>query len=202
MPPHPLTIPPHLVVGDLVSVKWEQKFDLKSKGVMYDWKGVVEGLQPLRVRFDAEEKLGQKNPDEIPFVGEGCITHDVRRIVPKRPKDFVLARPTDTTTQRKDARAATRRLRVFHSKDGWVDVDAEWTTAILEAHTAFMTTPGAPEVIEVNHCGVRVPVNVKTRTIGHLRQILEFGPLSSEETECSEYPRPNPKEKESLVKGE
>jgi len=62
------------VVGDLVSVKWEQKFDLKS--VMYDWKGVVEGLQPLCVRFDAEEKLGQQYPDEIPFVGEGCIVRD------------------------------------------------------------------------------------------------------------------------------
>jgi len=185
MPPHRLTIPPNLVVGDQVSVKWEQKFDRKSKGVMYDWKGVVEGLQPLCVRFEAEEKLGQKHPDVIPFVGEGCITHDVRRIVPKRPKDIVLGQPTDTTAQRKGARAAARRLRVFHSKDGWVELDAEWKTAILEAHTAFITTPGAPEVIEVNHCGVVVPVNVKLRTIGHCHQILQFGPLASEEREWS-----------------
>lgn len=187
MPLNRLTIPANLVVGDLVQVKWEQKYkdDPKHKGIMYDWKGVVEGLQPLRVRFHEDEKLGQKHPDEVPIKGVGCITHDIRRIVPKRPKDFVLAQEANTPDQGKGAIAATRRLRVLHSKDGWVELDDEWATAILEAHTAFITTPGAPEVVEVKHCGVSVPVNVAKRTIGHCHQILEFGTVSSEARDFS-----------------
>lgn len=149
-----------------MSVRWEQ-FD-GTRSHTFNWRGTVESVVPLLVRFDVDEKLGQKEPDPIPFTQEGFITHEVRLIKPKRAQDVVLAPPPEERT------TAKRHLRVFHGVDGWFNVDAKWTEQILKAHNAFICNPDALSEIEVTHCGVRVPVDLKNRTIGKYRQVLEF----------------------------
>jgi len=154
------------VPGDTVLVKWEQKDD-RSHSIIFNWKAVVASVVPeLFVNFQCDEKIGQKKPDRLPFEHEGQILHEIRLVKPKIKEECVLAPPLPVM----------RKVSVLSwGGDTFLALDPKWTQEILEAHSRFVLDAEAPDHIFVTHCGVLTKVDLKNRTIGEKRQVLEIG---------------------------
>jgi len=165
MPPKMFAVPAGLVRGDTVVVRWEQKHDQRNRHI-FNWRALVEDLEPLKVRRLCDEKVGQQHPDVLPFKEVGSTVLDIK-IIPGKKKEAVLA-PALVP--------AARSVKVLNGHT-YFDVDPEWASAIIEAHDKFIVTPGAPEKITLTHCGVCFDVDLKWRTIGEKRQVLELGEL-------------------------
>jgi len=183
MPPKALCLPPGLIPGDVVMVKWEQKFAEQAKGIIFVWRALVEAVDPdhpvhpLVVRFQCDEKLGQKNPDVLPFREEGRIVLDIKKVKPKRGNDVHLAPPTPAQPSFIIQPAKQRSVKVLNN-GVFTEVTGEWKDLILEGHAAYLHNEKAPSCINLVHCGVLVKVDLKNRTIGENRQVLHFGELS------------------------
>jgi len=163
MPPK-ACIPSGLVPGDLISVKFEQKHDVRQKkGVIFNWTAIVDQIEPLLVRFQCDEKLGQKHPEPLPFPEkEEKILHEIKIM---KTKKVVLAPPPPVNRR--------RVVKVFNGST-FSEVDPEWAAQIERAHSAFLKDPQAPSKFSLNHYGVVVMVDLKNRSIGELKQVLQI----------------------------
>jgi len=153
------------VPGDTILVKWEQKDD-RSNGIIFNWKAVVSKVVPeLLVHFQCDEKIGQKKPDRLPFEHEGHVLHEIRRVKAKFKEECVLAPPLPKM----------RKVSVLSAGgDTFITLDPKWTQEILEAHSRFVLDAKAPDHLFVTHCGVLTKVDLRNRTIGEKRQVLEI----------------------------